>query len=357
MSIRKRKVKYDCVRYGSFNISFRTYVHILCINTLLWIKRQYRRIKRGFGYVKVSFLLVPIWAVFIVAVYFWSKQRGTPVSIEIILWEMKSGVFTSIVLAAATSFISQYSITKDYYIVQHNYYINMMSIFSELYESLLILSGKARRGTKPPFDPFYYSENLSEQIRDVFPLTIDPKDKLVEARKTRLKIEKTRKIISKMLDMVSSGKIDGCTYSEYVQIEDFCDIYLDIIEDALIEEKPVSNWDVITENCIEYLYDLLELVRKPWRRDLKYKLDVLNSIYKEDKSVACTYYLEAFLGVVDYEFYNKTPEEIIEDLIRNNLVTDPNEEIPPGWVRVEITHRKAKSQPTSLEKDNEVTTP
>ena len=357
MSTRKRKVKYDGVRYGYFSIDFKAYAHVMCINLLLWLKRQYRRVMRAIKYMKMSLIIVPFWAIFVGLIYFLGQRRGANNSIGDILWDLKTAIFTSVVITAVTSFVSQYTSNKNNLLIQHKNYIELLHSFSELYDSLLQISGCGRKGLTPPFDPFYYSNDIYETTRNVFPKIIDTNNKQNEIETVQKKIDKAIELINKMDDDALLGKIDGCKYMDYSWQKSSCKQSLESIEAYITNGEPKRCWDNIVFSCVSELYKLLELVRKPWRRDLKYKLNILKTIYEQDKTVACTYYLEAFLGVVDYEFYNKTPKEIIEDLIRNNIVTDQNEEVPPGWVRVEITHRKAKSQPNSPEKVDEVTSP
>ena len=353
MSVRKRKVKYDCVHYQRYNLCFKDYIHIRRVTFQLWLIRRLRRIKRGFSYIKLSILLIPLWGAFIVAVCYWSKYKGNTVSFGSVLWEMKSAIFTSIIVTAVTSFITQYSLNKDNYIIQHNHYINMMGTFSDLYESLRTVSGQTRKGTKPPFEPFYYSEDINEQIKGVFPKTIDPKENTANTRKALLRIEKAREIIAKMSDDVSKGKIDGCTYYEYSEQKTSCELCLNQVEDALIGDTFVPHWDIIVSGCITSLYKLLELVRIPWRRDLKYKIDVLKTIYKQDKTIADPYYLSSFLGVVDYEFYEKTTEDIIDILIKKVPALDPYEEKSHKWVNVAIPIRQNNDRPDCSEEDKE----
>lgn len=299
MSIRKRKIKYDCVRYGSFNISFRAYVHILSINTLLWIKRQARRIARGFQYSRISLIVLPAWALFIAFVYYWGGKRGDSSSIGDIVWELKAGIYSSVVIAAITSLVSQYYSNRDNFIIQHKNYIEMMYIFSEFYDSLLEISGRKRTGIKPPFNPFYYSEDMLKTTKEVFPKTLQLQIRSAETEKVQRLLKRTKEIIGKLANDAIVGKLDGCTFSDYSFAESNCLTFLDQIEDLLSCEQEIYNWDVVASHCIVQLYDLLELVRKPWRRDLKYKLDVLKTIYEQDPSVACTYYIKTLLGVVD----------------------------------------------------------
>ena len=336
MHVKKRKVKYDCVRYGKFNISFKAYLHILRITVLLWIKRQYRRIRRALSYCKYSVFIIPFWLLFLIFVYWWGQKREPSLALIDVLWDLKTGFFSSVIIAATTSFLTQYAKEKYKYSIQHHFYIKIMHRFSMLYDSLVSISGIERSGNKPPFDPFYYSEDIWLNLRDTFPQTLIIRNKEEEKERLLKQIDEIKGYVAIISDKISSGEIADCTCMDFLQCEDTCLTYLERIEHEINYSTEIRNWNTIVLGCISDLYSILELIRIPWRRDLKYKIDILKTIYEYDKSVACTYYLESFLGVVDYGFYEKSTEEIIRDLILKNLVTDSNKEIPPGYVRVPI---------------------
>ena len=315
ISIRKRKVKYDCVRYGEYNISLASYIHILVITLKLWLTRNYRRFARGVSYCKHSIMIIPFWAVYIGLVYLIGKHRGETQTVADILWNSKSSLFSSIVIAAATAFFTLYSRDKNMYVLQHHLYKKMMGDFSQFYDLLLNISGLGRGPIKPPFDPFYYSKDIRSDIRNVFPESLDIERKDSGKEELLQCIDNLRKMMSEIADNVSKGLID-CTYVTFIQKMDSCQQCLERIEHALLQTAEIPFWGIMARDCVESMYDLLELIRRPWRRDLEYKIDILRTIYKEDTSVACTFYLQSFLGVVDYDSYKKTPEQIYDDFVK-----------------------------------------
>ena len=354
MSVRKRKVKYDCVRYGKYNISFKAYLHILRITVLLWAKRQCRRIQRALIYCKYSVLIIPFWILFAMLVYFWGQKRVPNLTLIDVFWDLKTGFFSSVVIAATTSFFTQYAKEKNKYIIQHRFYKKIMHSFSNLYGSLVSISGIVRKGEKPPSDPFYFSDDIWSRLRDTFPQTLNINNKGEEKDIVLEQIDEAKRSIAIISDKISSGEIADCTYLDFLESEERCLTSLERIEYEVKWSAEIRHWDTIVVNCISDLYCLLDKIRIPWRRDLKYKIDVLKTIYEQDKSVACTYYLQAFLGVVDYKFYEKSEEEIIRDLITKNLVTDPDQETPPGYVRVPIPGSLLASIMSEGEKSNRV---
>ena len=109
-------------------------------------------------------------------------------------------------------------------------------------------------------------------------------------------------------DNASKGNFADCEYTELVEKLNSCKYCLDGIEEELSQPKVIYHWDTIVANCVSEIYNFLELIRKPWRRDINYKLDMLRTIYKQDNSVASTYYEKTFLGLVDNDFYSKAPK-------------------------------------------------
>ena len=310
-----RKVRIDYDDNYVFHLDLKARLHIVCINIMLWFKRRFRRLWRGVKYCKYSLFIIPIWILFILAIFAWGKQRGNYASIIDTVWELKAGFFTSVVITAATSFFTQYAKGKNRFTAQHDLYVNAMSVFSDFYDCVIRI-GEYKQKSHLPFGPLYYSQCIRTWLKDELN---HPLDLTVESQETQLlkrQIENVKKTLLEIKREVSNGNVEGCSIIDYEKRYYFCSNSIERLEESLLNLAVSVDPDQIID-CLVDMYRVLELLRWPWRRDLKYKLDILRTIYSQDQSIAMNCYFALMLGVVDEEQladiekqYSKLEEQI-----------------------------------------------
>ena len=160
MAVKERKITISGNELGTYKVKFWTYLKIQCIRLHLWCIRWFRRVTRGMGYCKYAFMVIPFWAIYIIGVHYWGISRSGEEDFSImgILWDNKSSVFTSVILSAATSFITQYNKQKYSFHQQHNAYTTVMGKASRLYKDLVSLVCDSEDRKYVPYWPFFTEE-------------------------------------------------------------------------------------------------------------------------------------------------------------------------------------------------------
>lgn len=302
MGIKERIIVVSGNELGAYRVKLWTYVKIQGIRLYLWCVRWLRRIARGLGYCKYAFMVVPFWAVYVVAVHYWGFFRLGSYPIMDILWDIKSSVFTSVILSAATSFITQYHKQKYVFHQQHNAYTTVMEKASRLYKDLVSLVCDSDVREQVPFWPFY-TQDMRRSALDSFKFVADVDKSSVKFTYVMKSIDELRREIENLERNIYNGCFAECSIQS-VQFElERCYDELINLERLLELDTLYQPWQRFLSSYSYAFYNLLERLRKPWRKDIKYKMKVLNMIYAEDKNIAQTFYNSAFLNVVNYEAY------------------------------------------------------
>ena len=307
--MKKRKIVLAGDRWGEYEIGFLSYIKIQIIRLYLYMLRWFRRIKRGIGYCKYALAVIPLWAVYVAVVYTWGSFRLQDYSVGQILWDMKTGFFTSVVLAGATSFITQRNKNKYAFLAQHNEYINIMGKCSRLYKDLSVLLCGDNSKEYVPFWPFY----TNEMCRSTYKKFANWRrfDKNSTAYKYVLKsISELKRDLERLGQNIYIGHLPECNSYKINELIVECNNKLVSLERTLESENFPSHKDSFMWDKSAALYKLIDCLRNPWRRDLKWKLKVLEMIYAQDTSIAGTFYNSAFLGIVDYDWYEHADERI-----------------------------------------------
>ena len=302
MAIKERKIVVSGNELGIYKVRLWTYVKIQSIRLYLWCIRWLRRAKRGLGYCKYTFIVVPFWAIYIFAVHYWGISRLGSYPIMDILWDIKASFFTSFILSAVTAFITQYNKQKHAYHHQHNAYTTLMGKASRLYKDLISLVCDSELRKHVPFWPFYTGEMRHSALHDFkFVVMVDKSS--VKFTYVQKSIAELRRELENLERNIYIGCFVGCSIQS-VQFElERCYDELISLERLLELDTLYQPWQRFLSSYSRAFYDLLELLREPWRKDLKYKMKVLKWIYAEDEKIAQIYYNSAFLNVVDYEKY------------------------------------------------------
>ena len=312
MAKKQRKIVMNGNTWGTYELKFVTYLKLLLIRLYLWALRWFRRIKRGLGYCKYALIIIPFWAGYAIVVYFWGVQRGELYPLSEIVWDMKTSVFSSVILAAITAFISQYGNNKFSYLEQHRIYINIMGDCSALYKDFLNLLCGDDSKNNIPFWPFY-TEELKNTVHKQFSPFRRIDKSSVEYRHVVSSIAKLRRSLEELERSHFNGILAECNK---VKANDLIADSLNGIsrlERQLDSDEEYPFWNNLLSSVSGTFYKLIELLRLPWRRDLKLKLTSLKLIYREDTSIANTFYNSAFLNVIDYASYENM-RAFIEEL-------------------------------------------
>lgn len=289
--------------WGEFNISFKSYIKLQCIRLYLWSLRWVRRFLRGAGYCKFVFAILPVWAVFLVIIKAWGTNRLGSYSWGNLLWDMKASLFSSVILTAATSFITQYTKQKTAYIEQHELYIQAMDKMSRLFKSLNILIFNDISKELVPFWPFY-TEDMSSAICDALKGMSALENKKEEAVfDVACSIEELKSELKDLRENIRLGKFDQCNYLKSYDKINYALRDLVELEKVVVKQRTCRHFGRLVSRIYDDLYELLDELRKPWRRDILKKVDALKIIYQEDKSIGDTFYNSAFLNVINYQEY------------------------------------------------------
>ena len=310
--MRKRKIVLAGECWGEYEIGFWSYIGIQIIRLYLCMLRWFRRLKRGIGYCKYALAIIPLWGVYIAVVYAWGSIRMQDYSIGQILWDMKTGFFTSVVLASATSFITQRNKNKYAFLAQHNEYINIMDKCSQLYKDLSVLLCGDNSKKYVPFWPFY-TEEMCRTTYKKFANWHGFDKNSVAYRDVRHSISELKTNLERLDQNIYIGHLSECDSYKLSGHIVKCNDNIAWLERTLESGNFPSYTHNYMSHITDALYKLIDCLRYPWRRDLKWKLKVLKMIYKQDASVADTFYNSAFLDVVDYDWYGHA-DEYIEEL-------------------------------------------
>ena len=310
--MRKRKIVLagDFVR--EYEIGFWSYVGIQIIRLYLCVLRWFRRLKRGIGYCKYALAVIPLWVIYVAVVYAWGSFRMQDYSVGQILWDMKTGFFTSVVLAGATSFITQRNKNKYAFLAQHNEYINIMDKCSQLYKDLSVLLCGDNSKKDVPFWPFYTDEMCRTTYKKFAKWNNFDKNS-VAYKYVLQSISELKRDLERLGQNIYIGHLSECNSYKLSGLIVECNDKIAWLERTLESGDFPLYKDTYMWNLSAALYKLIDCLRDPWRRDLKWKLKVLKMIYKQDTNVASTFYNSAFLDVVDYDRYEHA-DELIEKL-------------------------------------------
>lgn len=302
MAMKYREIVMNGNTLGSYKIGFISYVKLMCIRFWLWILRWSRRCGRGLSYCKYALGIIPFWGIYVVIVYFWGKLRPTPYALIDILWDMKTSFFTSVVLAAITAFITQYSKKKNAYLEQHRIYTKVMSNSSQLYKDLFRLLCKDSSKEHVPFWPFY-TKGILETVFNQSDKYYATDKKSIEYECAVKSIDELRQDMRMLESTIYTGILAECNVLELNRAIDSCNSGLANLARLLEAKQYYPHWDICLSMMANRLFKLIELLRTPWRKDLKYRTKVLQIIYRDDPSVASVFYNSALLDVIDYPFY------------------------------------------------------
>ena len=265
---KKYRVKYEKKHYV---VSFGEKMEIEHIKLILFAKRQWRRAKIVFAENNLVYCFIVFgWSFFIVISWIWGQNYKGQYTISDTLWDLKNPIFSSVILALI---VSGYNKVKQYRRIiraQHYFYTDSMYEF----ESILPNGFDVKSMHYIP----YYNELCLDQtkryihnhyVNDNGMLNrIDFLDDVV--------VDKVYKRIEKIEEQIRKDEIVG-TKKERSDILYTIDRAKDNIQhyktQRFIKEKEYYH-------TLSRLYEIIELLRRLWRTDIKYKMKVLYCLSK-----------------------------------------------------------------------------
>lgn len=305
-------------KYYVCEMKFIPFLNIILINSIMWIKRQWRRFTRLLKCCKYSLLLLPLWLIFSFFVYWGDFCRGQSFSYADVLWELKTAIFTSVVLAAFTAILNERAKIRDSYSLQHTIYTSFMYKCSELAKALLLLITDNSELVDVPFWPFYESKTMDMPHKE-FAKAREYDINSRAADITRFCLRNVKDGLHDVIHNCDNGKIMDIDSHKFTKKSNECLEELDRLEKAIFLDRQSEHLDICICSCLDELYNLIELIRFPWRRDMNNREKILRIMYRENPNMGFSYYDEAVLGIVDYNFYAlmSDPEEFMRFLKEN----------------------------------------
>ena len=310
---KNRKIWYTgCFSKQECNIHFTTYMKIWGINTHQFLTRQWRRMVRLLGYCKYSMALVPLWAIYVCIVSLIGSKFSPPYSISTCIWDVRTGFFTSIVIASATSVIAGMRKDKNIYQRQHTIYTDIMAAGSNLIKELTAyVVGNIER-EHVSFWPLYDINSLSDFHTVFSQKNHVPSQK--QSQRVHILIERFRKSIDRLLAAQNTNSIADCNWTKLQEAVSTVCYWCDAIEDAITENDSNAAFHS-SKSFVMDLYSIMEMLRYPWRRDLSARIKILELIIADDPAfeMNMSYYDRSILNREDYELYRLMATMTLED--------------------------------------------
>lgn len=299
--MKKRKLCYPGDGTKTALCSLKTYLKAQKIIAVLWMKRQGRRIKKAAEYTKYTLILIPAWGAFLMISFCLGERLNFENSIVHLLWEYKADFFTSVIIAAAISLTVGFEKSNKALVYQHSVYVSMMNRFSQFFKEAFSTVTADDEFNGVIFWPYYIKDDTwqlaRKKIENIDIKKISPRDK-----------DKICRCIQRILFYLNNYKADIINISKDDVQEIFsklCDVEDDLtdLERTFSDERLVKNISSAFLKFMDASLDLIDMMRSPWRKDIEAKKDFLTLLYSDDSKMHRTYYDDAFLGIIDYEFY------------------------------------------------------
>lgn len=320
-----RKVKYCNNDVSKFDLSLSAYLKICLINLKLDFIRFYRRCKRIISYLKNILLIIPLWTIYAFAVYYIEQKNGHFDTLLSITWDARKEIFSTVFLVGISSVVTNYRRDKGKYRIQHNIYKEVMSALSEICKELIHYIYNDFSKDQIPYWPLYYCDDIYKEITERCREPINKTNSSFSLDRLKLSLTKAGQQIGELTRYNDNGLLLDCDYCKLDEIignvsKELTNIEYDFIQADLPKTNTAS---VRLMSFAEESYGLLEIIRYPWRRDIKDKIRILSIIEEENPKVEKNYYHSAYIGDIDYKFYAMTIEEIVEYVRKNYLNFQP----------------------------------
>ena len=268
-----------------------------CCIWWLQIKLVYLRILRNLNRFlldcKSSIILIPMWFLFMLFTYMWGTKTGRVTDIWGVAWELKTSIFTSIILVI---FLNVYNGRKSYKVKieqQFCLYYELLFGFEDIAKAFY------QKYTGKEFQKegiFYTWERYHEFSECIEKCT--RKEKSMESAEKEIK--NMILLLGQLQDVVKNNGIISWNKESYRR--DHNQYILSIISDLLInlnsydsEKKEFSKKTL--QMIILHMYCLIGACSIPWRRDEKIDSKIRSLIAKDNRDKLCQdYYIRLFFN-------------------------------------------------------------
>lgn len=283
-------VKYKREKY---KVSFLDAFLIWWLQIKLVYLRVLRNLHRFLLDCKSSIILIPLWVLFMLSTYVWGLKTGRVTDIWEVAWELKTSIFTSIILVV---FLNIYNGRKLYK-------VKMEQQFCLYYELLFGFEDIAKAfyrkymGKEFPKEGIFYTWERYHEFSECLEKLPRKKKSTESAEK---EIKNTVLLLGQLKDVVKNNGIiswnrENCKrdHNQYI---------LEIINNLLIdlnrydnEKKEFSKKTL--QMIILHMYCLIGACSIPWRRDEKIDSTIRSLIAKENRDELCQdYYIRLFFN-------------------------------------------------------------
>lgn len=276
----KFKVKYKRQKY---KVSLCDKIKIIIIKFILTLKRITRGAIRLIPHNLTLYIFVTIfWIVFGVITYRSGIVYKAPDKYTIwdTIWELKNSYFTSVVLTLLITSYNQNKGYRDKLERQHSIYYDIISDFDKLFAPFIgeeILH----------YMPFYNDKCLSDTMNYIM------NKKLLEQFDESRLIESISDVLEKITLLKHLERQGGIIENRNR------DLLKDIIKTENDLMKVKANPKTIIgklKDISNELFQIIEEIRRPWRRDNKYDIKILQLLNKENDVEEDFYYKMHLFG-------------------------------------------------------------
>lgn len=268
-----------------------------CCIWWLQIKLVYLRILRNLNRFlldcKGSIILIPMWFLFVLFTYVWGTKIGEVTDIWDVAWELKTSIFTSIILVI---FLNMYNGRKSYKVKieqQFCLYYELLFGFEDIAKAF------CQKYTGKEFQKvgvFYTWERYHEFSECIEKCT--RKKKSTESAGKEIK--NIILLLGQLQDVVKNNGIISWNKESYRREHN--QYILSIISDLLMklnssdsEKKEFSKKTL--QMIIAHMYCLIGACSIPWRRDEKIDSKIRSLIAKDNRDKLCQdYYIRLFFN-------------------------------------------------------------
>lgn len=296
-------------------------IKIEAIKMKLILIRQKRRVGKALSFCSSTWIVLLLWLVFGIIVWPWGEYRKVYSSVFDFLWDIKFTFFSTVIVAIVIALITGINREKGIYTHQHKVYVSLMYYSSELLKELAFFVTNRKDRLYVPFWPLYTSDMISDYENFIkcqsgkgpnlyapikiqclkFINSIDCF--LIEINSGNIRFD-NKELIEKMIRI--KNLVD-----DVIKTTEKVDEPLHVMELELVEiQRIVKRVEVNAIDLSKELYSIIEMIRYPWRRDIKYKKEILELIGRKQGFDTMSYYDLAILNKVDYEYYAKNSEEM-----------------------------------------------
>lgn len=266
----KFKIKYKRIED---KVGIKDIISITMIKIVLCIKRNLRRIKRLIPEnIGLYLILTIFWVFFGIINYYFYLACDYQKSVLDVVVELKNSYFTTVIIAIVMNVYNSNFNYKKKLINQHEFYVNTMHIFENIFDGLIV-------NDKCHYLVFYNDLCLTDTINYIKRKTKEDIENWLSSIEYKNNIEELIEYIPKIRDYL---KIDiNLTNEEAYYINNLENELKELKKYSCTADNYLKKIDIITYDMIR----LIDILREPWRKDLKYDLKILQIIKKNNADI------------------------------------------------------------------------